>query len=123
MARVVSIRKGWPEGKKRRKANDRWVGTAETARAKIKYMWRDEAGEVHHRERPWNRPQTEDAIADWMQDYFDRVASGYVPEGFTVAPMPHCARVTVGTLVKAEWKPRISQPIRVGSRIYYGPER
>jgi hypothetical protein len=79
-----------------------WVGMVPNE-AMIDYMYRDPAGAVKHRSRKWSRPQTVEAIAKWMTDYFDRVASGYIPDGFEVAPIPFCARVTIGARVVAEW--------------------
>ncbi len=71
----------------------------------IEYLYRDETGQINRRVKVWKRPQTEQAIAEWMADYFAAVERGYLPEGFRVAPVPYCARVTLpnGKLV-AEWQ-------------------
>ncbi len=82
------------------------VGTG--PKAKIEYLWRDESGKVERRVRDWKRAMTFEAIEEWMENYYGLVAAGYLPEGFAVAPMPFCARVTLGGTVKAEWKPRMS---------------
>lgn len=81
----------------------RWSGMSDMQRPQIEYMWRDEAGTVLRRIRKWDKPQTEDAIADWMQDYFDKVAEGYIPADHETPPIPFCARVTVGARIRAEW--------------------
>lgn len=70
----------------------------------IEYTWTDERGLRRKNERPWNLPETPGAIAAWMGKYFERVAAGYVPEGYTVAPRPTSARIKVGRRVVAKWR-------------------
>jgi hypothetical protein len=90
---------------------DPTAGKAPFDKPRMDYMWRDESGEVKHRTREWTRPQTVEAIADWMEDYLDRLSGGYMPEGFTVAPVPFCARITLRGRVLAQWKPK-NFPVR-----------
>jgi len=70
----------------------------------IEYTYRDLAGAVRKKRREWKLPETPSAIAAWMGKYFEMVANGYVPEGFTVAPRPISARIKVGRKVVAEWR-------------------
>jgi len=72
--------------------------------AVIEYAWRDAGGEVNWRVRPWVKARTTAAIADWVEDYVDRVERGYRPEGFDEPPVPFCARVKLNGTVLAEWK-------------------
>lgn len=97
-----------PARKRRKKGSTPTMGprpsSVPAGNVQIDYMYRDQASEVKHRVREWKRPQTTEAIAEWMDDYFERVGRGYCPEGFTVAPAPFCARVTNSGKVVAEWK-------------------
>lgn len=70
----------------------------------IEYTWTDERGLRRKNERLWKLPETPGAIAAWMGRYFERVAAGYIPEGYTVAPRPTSARIKVGRRVVAKWK-------------------
>jgi hypothetical protein len=79
------------------------TGLAPLERLQIDYMFRDPAGQVHHRVRDWHRPATPEAIDDWMTDYFEKLSDGYHPEGFSAPPIPHCARITRRGRVVAEW--------------------
>lgn len=96
-----------PKGKAKRagqkKPDVKWAGVSFTDKPRIEYMWR-EGGEVKRRIREWARPATTSAIAEWVEDYLGRVERGYLPDGFAAAPIPFCARVTLGARVLAEWK-------------------
>ena len=70
----------------------------------IEYTWIDERCLLRKNERLWKLPETPGAIAAWMGRYFERVAAGYIPEGYTVAPRPTLARIKVGRRVVAKWK-------------------
>lgn len=70
----------------------------------IEYTWADERGLRRKMVKAWKLPETPAAIAAWMGRYFERVAAGYVPDGYTVAPRPTSARIKVGRRVVAKWK-------------------
>lgn len=75
----------------------------EVLRAEVEYLFRDEDGAVQRRRKNWTRPRNDEAVQEWVEDYVGRVADGYIPEGFTVAPVPFCARVLYRGAVVAEW--------------------
>ena len=83
----------------------------------IEYTWIDERGLRRKNERLWKLPETPGAIAAWMGRYFERVAAGYIPEGYTVAPRPTLARIKVGRRVVAKWKLEDGIPESVGFRV------
>ena len=70
----------------------------------ITYTYRDKNGKVCRKTRDWKLPETTAAISAWMGRYFERVASGYIPEGMDTAPIPISARIKVGRRVVAKWK-------------------
>lgn len=52
----------------------------------------------------WKQPTiTAEALEDWILDYYERISDGYLPEGFAVAPRPHCARIYQRGNLLAEW--------------------
>jgi hypothetical protein len=77
---------------------------AETLACTVEVLYVGADGGVERKSMPWKRAATEEAIAAWIEDYEERVASGYRPEGFDVPPMPHCVRVLRGRRVVAEWR-------------------
>ena len=82
----------------------RWAGMVPDSQPRVELIWRDESGAVHHHRKPWARATVSDeALRDWILEYFEKVQDGYRPAGFTDPPMPHCARITIGVRVAAEW--------------------
>lgn len=73
-------------------------------------LWRDEAFLIHRKSLPWRRPCTEEAVAEYLQDYFDLIDDGYKPTGFELAPRPHAARVHFRGTVLVEWKRKPQAP-------------
>lgn len=86
-------------------------GMVHRLRAKLKRMdatlelaWRDPDGIVRRKSLPWrNKPHTNRALSEYLTHYLTRVAAGYKPPGFDIAPVPHCARIKSAGALKAEW--------------------
>ena len=59
-----------------------------------------------------------------MENYFELVGAGYLPDGFNRAPRPHCARVRLSGKVLAEWtfSPELSAESHVTADERSGPE-
>jgi hypothetical protein len=72
--------------------------------AEVEYFWLDELGSVKSQTREWKRGRTAEAIEAWVGEYLGRVAEGYLPAGFVVAPRPYRAVVRVKGVVVAEWR-------------------
>ena len=77
---------------------------ADTGPLVVRYVARLPDGTLAVRQKDWKKAATEEAIADWMEDYAGRVERGYKPEGFEVPPLPFYARVMRGAKVLAEWR-------------------
>lgn len=76
--------------------------------AKVEILWRNRHG-IQHKFLKWRtRPQTEAALAEYVEDYIELVRNGYRPEGHTEPPIPHCARIHFGGRVVAEWHKSLS---------------
>ncbi len=74
----------------------------------VQILWHDPQGFCKVKFLPWRHPCTDEALSEWIDDYFDMLKSGYCPEGFSVPPVPHCARVLYRGRVLAEWHLRPS---------------
>ncbi len=74
----------------------------------VRILWRDEAGQTHKKTQPWRREVSTAALHEWIQEYFQAIASGYQPAGFEKAPIPHCVRILRNGTVLAEIFPRIA---------------
>jgi len=87
----------------------------------VEILWRDDAG-THSKKIPWRRPKTNEALAEWIADYFDRLTDGYAPLGHDTPPLPHCCRVIHAGKVVAEWisKRRLS-PTRPAESLVTAP--
>ena len=71
--------------------------------AEVELIWRDEKGQVHHKKQPWKRPCTLAELREWLDEYFQKLSSGYQPAGYTSAPQPHCCRLYLTGHLVAEW--------------------
>lgn len=72
--------------------------------AKVEVIYRNLAGATQRKILNWrNRPATEEALSEWMGDYFYALDHGYNPPGYERPPLPHCARVFHNGRVLAEW--------------------
>lgn len=78
--------------------------------AQVEILWRDPAGSVRKKVMPWRKPQTNQHLAEWIEEYLSLIEEGYKPNGFEQAPRPHCARVIQLGRVVAEWRPKLLSP-------------
>ena len=69
----------------------------------IEYRSVDSHGNCWAKKRDWRLPETTEAIAAWVGKYREMVAAGYVPEGFSAAPIPISAKIKVGRKTVAKW--------------------
>lgn len=72
-------------------------------RPTVLLIWVAPSGEICRKTAAWKRPSTTAALEDWLEEYRERVATGYQPVGFEEPPMPHCARVMIRNRLVAEW--------------------
>lgn len=76
---------------------------AELPSLRLLLLWRS-SGAVHSKTLDWRRPPTYAALDEYLQNYFERIDNGYIPEGYETAPRPFCARILRGSRVLAEWR-------------------
>jgi hypothetical protein len=81
----------------------------------LELIWRTPTRAIERKLIGWWRARTNQALAEYMEDYLELVSSGYHPKGYTYVPIPHCARVHRQGMVLAEWhlSPGISTESRV----------
>ena len=72
--------------------------------AEVELIYRSPCGDVQRKFQAWKRPTTEEALSEYVEDYLEFAAEGYIPAGFDYTPMPHAARVRQNGKVVAEWK-------------------
>ena len=77
---------------------------------RLQVIWRDLSGQPHHKNLSWHGPATQDALEDYVGNYFEMVAYGYRPTGFDAPPIPHCARIFDGPKFIAEWHSNPKRP-------------
>lgn len=69
----------------------------------IEIIWR-ESDLVQRKCLSWaNRPQTTEAIEEYVHEYLSMVFEGYKPEGHKNPPVPYCCRIHHNGAVVAEW--------------------
>ena len=75
-------------------------------RPKVRMVYNDPAtGARAFKVLPWRHECTTEALAAWLESYFDRTRSGYLPQGFTKAPIPIIARIyRIPSEILAEWR-------------------
>jgi hypothetical protein len=78
----------------------------------VEILYRDHNQQIARKYVFWKQEPTSELLEDWIIDYLDDVSDGYLPEGFSVAPWPFCARIYKRGNVLAEWSmpdtPRLS---------------
>ncbi len=67
----------------------------------LEVIWLDNGS--HLKTLPWHGPATNEDLAAYMENYFEMLANGYRPAGFSNPPRPHCARIIRGFKPLAEW--------------------
>jgi hypothetical protein len=70
----------------------------------VELIWLHTDARTYRKRMPWKRPETNQAVAEWIGEYLGRLEAGYAPEGFVEPPRPHCARVWRGKTLVAEWQ-------------------
>lgn len=69
----------------------------------VDIIYRDSKETIQHKYVFWHHEPNEDALEDWILDYYDQISEGYLPEGFTKAPRPFAARIYKRGNLLAEW--------------------
>ena len=77
---------------------------------RLQVIWRDLSGQPHHKNLKWHGPATQEALQDYMDNYFEMLGHGYLPKGFDVPPSPHCARIFQHHHLLAEWYSNPTRP-------------
>lgn len=78
----------------------------------VRILYRDHTGDTKAKLLLWKRPLTYEALSQWMEDYLERARKGYIPEGFTSAPLPHCARIyRIPSKILVEWPKDYRAPV------------
>jgi len=78
-------------------------------RAQVEIIYKDSHG-IQRKWMQWNRPKTDSALSEWIEDYLSMLAEGYHPAGFSTPPTPHCCRVHHLGKVVAEWYSNPKRP-------------
>lgn len=74
----------------------------------LELIWRNPSGATQRKTISWRGPVTDDDLAAYLQQYFERLDSGYRPAGVESPPRPHCARIHHLGRVVAEWIQKLS---------------
>jgi len=69
----------------------------------VELIWKDPRGELQRKRILWRHGCSNETLEHYIGDYFDAVVNGYRPHDYDYVPVPHAARVYVGSRVLAEW--------------------
>lgn len=82
----------------------------------VDLIYYDESGKIAHRYVTCKFEPTAELLENWILDYYDRVSDGYIPQDFTRAPKPYCARIYQRGNLLAEWiKPEVPDVVELPS--------